>query len=96
MRLCLPHQQFRFESLANSFNLQTKMANRVVFQMDQAKPQNQVILRHIEKCRTNPNLDCHDLLSAFGLYQVPNQIKEVPARFYEVNQGLLALSKRFN
>ena len=39
------------------------LGNRVVFQMDKAKPQDQNLFRHVAERRENPNLDRYDRLS---------------------------------
>jgi hypothetical protein len=39
----------------------------------QAKPENQGLLRHLQKCRVEPNLDCLDRLLAAGVGQVQDQ-----------------------
>ena len=52
-------------------NLQAAMADRVVFQMDQAESQDQKLPRHLGKCGHDANLGRNDSLSARRIYQVP-------------------------
>ena len=48
--------------------LQMLLADRNLFQMDQAIPANQNIFRCDRKCSEDPNLDCHQRLR-FGSYR---------------------------
>ena len=44
------------------------LAGGIVFQVDQAEPAHQALLRHDRQRRQNPGLDCHLRLCAGGDY----------------------------
>ena len=46
------------------------LANRNVLQMDQEKPEDQGVYRHIKACDNDPNLDCPVCLSDTELFEV--------------------------
>lgn len=52
------------------------MAGRVVFQVDQTKPEDQVICRHQQKCSADSNLDCDVCLSDSGIHQISVEAEE--------------------
>ena len=62
-------QQLCASSYHHRQTLQMSLAGGTIFQMDQATPKNQSLLRHIRECRENPNLDCHIGLCPDSYYQ---------------------------
>jgi len=60
----LPHQYILPSRQDSGRYLQTTLADRVVFQVDQATPENQNVLRHISQCRQNTSMDCRQHLRA--------------------------------
>src|SRR5580700_6291361 len=53
----VPHQSVRVAGYHHRRALQKPLASRTVLQMDQAALADQTLLRHIRKCREDPNLD---------------------------------------
>jgi len=53
---CVPDKQLRLASPNHCSLVQMPMADRVVFQMDQTKPSDQVVLWHLRECCENTNL----------------------------------------
>ncbi len=53
----LPHQQFSVGCGYGRSTLQISLAGRTLFQMDQAKPPHQIVLRHDRERRKSSNLD---------------------------------------
>jgi hypothetical protein len=49
------------------------LADRILFQVDQAKLEDQGLLRHLQECRTDANLDRLDRLCTLGMEEVQKQ-----------------------
>ena len=62
----LPDQQFQPVSLDHCPAVQVPLADRTVFQMDQAASSDQSFLRHHTQRRQNPGLDCHQLFTCWS------------------------------
>ena len=58
----IPYKQFFTGRIGYRSTLQVPLANRNLFQMDQAIPTNQNLFRHQHQCRQNPNLDSYQRL----------------------------------
>ena len=58
------------------------MADWIVLQVDKAESQNKNIPGNFQECGYDTDMDSHDLLSAVGLYQIPDQIPEIALRAY--------------
>ena len=55
------------------------MANRVVFQVDQAESEDQELYGDFEKCCSDSDMDCAVCLPVVGLHQVSVQVRNEPA-----------------
>lgn len=63
---CLPYKQFHFATTGHCETVQKSLAGRIIFQMDQATPQNKKVFRYIRECSKISNLDCSLSLCARG------------------------------
>ena len=70
-----PYEQFQARSNDDCPDLQVPLADRVVFQMDQTEPQDQVVSGYQQERCDDSNLGGNVLLSASDLYQVPDKIQ---------------------
>ena len=64
-----PDQQLRLTGSDHHGDLSQTVADRIVFQMDQAAPADQGVLRYIRERGQNTNLDSHLCLCFGGNYQ---------------------------
>ena len=65
-KIRIPDKQLYSVSFDNCSTLQVSLANRNIFQMDQAIPENQDILWHQYQCSEDSNLDSHKHLCPCG------------------------------
>ena len=68
------YEQFQTYCFNDCPDIQVPLADRVVFQMDQAKSEDQVISWNQQERCNDSNLGCHVLLSVADLHQVPDKI----------------------
>ena len=55
--------------------------------MDQAESQDQIVSRHRGECGAIPNLGGDDVLSAPGLHQIPDEVRQTAAGAYAHGPG---------
>ena len=67
--LCFPDQYIYNTGRNSGRHLQTTLANRTVFQMDQTALENKIVLWNIIQSGKNPDLGCHQYLFAGSNYE---------------------------
>ena len=70
-----PDQQLHLTSPDHHGDLPQTLADRIIFQMDQAAPADQGVLRYIRERSQNTNLDSHHCLRSGGDYQEAVEIR---------------------
>jgi len=61
---CFPDQRLQLTRTGHCRYLQATMADRALFQVDQATPENQNVLRYVDQCSKNPGMGCYLCLLA--------------------------------
>jgi hypothetical protein len=74
------HQYHEAGGVNHCIYLQIPLAVRTAFQVDQAEPENQIILWYQPECCIDSDLVSHVLLPAVILYQVPDEIPSLITR----------------
>ncbi len=60
------------------------MAGRTVFQMDQTKPEDQIVCGHQQECGLDPDMDCTVYIFTSGLPQIPVEVTEKHAADFTI------------